>query len=124
VSKFNYGFMQQNSLNENNILWLSVEAGDIRMANVMAAALSDSVWSWHVPEQATQEIVRNILNRFGTRQVTISINSVDENHHTMHVVDFEYGVVSLFDDFNGDPDAMPEPKVSFGFMQYVQRFLK
>ena len=119
MSIYNFGIAQRNSQGEKNILWLSAEAEELRMASILAGALSNTVWDWHNPPRATKLMLVELLNRFGGLvNSEIHLNVIENNHHTIHVVDFETGHVSLHDDI-GD-----SPKVVFEFMQYIQRFLK
>ena len=128
MSKYNYGFVQRNSRGDVDIVWLGIQADNIHMARVLAGALSDSVWHWPNVPVSTLGTIQSILNRLHIpgADTELNVNSIDENHHTLHLVDFENDQVMLIDDtFNGNYLVLEEDeiKVTFSLSGYIQRFL-
>ena len=127
----NYGFVMRNA-GETDILWLYLHDGGYQMADRFARALENCIERWGDTAYATRMTIQYILDdsELGIASRTggagLFINSIGDNEHTLHVVDFgdrdHDATVTLYDQFSGRWEDRPVAKVTFRIMDYIQRY--
>jgi hypothetical protein len=113
----NIGFKQESG----DILWVYAH-WNFRpgQAAAVAAALEAARGRWDDPSYGNRLALGYLLEN-GASGVTV--NSRDDNEHSMYLVDWDEGEVHLLPEYDGGTDH-PDPIVSWGFQKFIDKYSK
>lgn len=127
----NYGIMQyfqgpegknpDGTSKQSGILWIYMNNGGKGMADRLATALQNSQDRWSDQPYVNAMIIAHV-GREGLLS-GVTFNQIDNNDHTLHLVDFVQQKVLLLPNYNGGLE-LPKAKMAFPIESYISKYKK